>query len=252
MSPIWQDCRGESRIAALKAAGVRIVESQEQIATTILVDSLDEQHVLEDILESTKPVRPPGAETYHYLIWTPFRYPPLPYGSRFGRRIQPGIFYASLELETALAECAYYRFVFLSGLSVPLPGARLTTEHTTFEVHIATARGVALEAEPFSRHAAAISDPVRYEASQTLGAAMREAGVEAFTYRSARDLRAGTNIGVFTLAAIQSRQPERLRQWICTTTPNAVSFIEVHANGRPYGFPLESFLVEGVLPIPAC
>ena len=33
----------------------RIVESQEQVATTKLVESLDEQHLLENLLEFTKP-----------------------------------------------------------------------------------------------------------------------------------------------------------------------------------------------------
>ena len=252
MSAIWQACQGPDRIGPLKITAIRIVESQEQIATTVLVDTLDEQHILEQLLDRTKPAPPHGAEKHHYLIWTPFRYPPLPHGSRFGSRMQPGIFYGSARLETALAECAYYRFVFLSGLSVPLPSERLTTEHTTFEVQVATAAGVALDAPPFSQHAAAISDPLRYQAPQSLGSAMREAGVEAFTYRSARDVRGGTNIGAFTLAAIKRHRPNRLRQWICTTTPTTVSFIEVHTSSQPHRFPLESFLVAGVLPVPAC
>ena len=129
----------------LKATAVRIVESQEQIATIVLVSTLDEQHVLEQLLETTKPALPQGAETYGYLISTPFRYPPLPHGSRFGQRLQSGIYYGSLAIGTALAECAYYRFVFWSGMAVPPPGARLTTAHTTFEVHVAAARGVALD-----------------------------------------------------------------------------------------------------------
>ncbi|MCV6615090.1 MAG: RES family NAD+ phosphorylase [Cellvibrionaceae bacterium] len=37
---------------------------------------------------------------------TPFRYPPLAYGSRFGSTLERGIFYASQELATAFAESA--------------------------------------------------------------------------------------------------------------------------------------------------
>lgn len=236
----------------LKATAVRIVESQEQIATIVLVSTLDEQHVLEQLLETTKPALPQGAETYGYLISTPFRYPPLPHGSRFGQRLQSGIYYGSLAIGTALAECAYYRFVFWSGMAVPPPGARLTTAHTTFEVHVAAARGVALDETPFDQYTSAISDPLQYGASQLLGTAMREAGVEVFTFYSARDADGGKNIGVFTLSAIQSRKPANLRQWICTTTAEAVSFIEVHTNRQPYSFSLNTFLVDGRLPAPAC
>jgi hypothetical protein len=252
VSQIWQDCQGWERIAPLHETAVRIVESQEQIATTELVNTLDEQHVLEQLLETTKPALPQGADAYDYLISTPFRYPPLPYGSRFGQRLQSGIYYGSLTIDTALAECAYYRFVFWSGMAVPPPGARLTTAHTTFEVQVAAARGIALDAKPFNQHTAVISDPAQYGASQQLGSTMREAGVEAFTFHSARDAEAGSNIGVFTLSAIQSRKPVNLRQWICTTTGEAVSFIEVHANRQPYSFSLSGFLVNSILPVPAC
>ena len=250
MSQIWHDCQGWEHIAPLDASAIRIVESQEQIATTELVDTLDEQRVLEQLLETTKPALPHGANAYDYLISTPFRYPPLPFGSRFGQHLQSGIFYASLSINTTLAECAYYRFVFWSGMAIPPPGARLTTGHTTFAIRATTTNGIALDAAPFNQHAAAISDPLQYGASQLLGSAMREAGVEAFIFYSARD--AGRNIGVFTLSAIQSRKPVNLRQWICTTTAETVSFIEVHANQQPYSFPLSAFWVNGALPVPAC
>lgn len=48
----------------------------------------------------------------HYLIFTPFRYPPLKYGSRFGRAFEPSLWYGSLQLKTAFAEVAYYRLRF--------------------------------------------------------------------------------------------------------------------------------------------
>lgn len=252
MESVWTACNGADCIGPLKATATRIVESQEQVATTALVDDAEEQYVLEQLLDASKPTPPPGAEKYHYLIWTPLRYPPLPWGSRFGRRMEAGIFYASVALETALAECAYYRFVFLSGLTVPLPNAKLTTEHTSFQVRVDTGHGLALDKEPFVTFAKDISDPARYETTQSLGAAMREAGVEAFTYSSARDLQGGTNLGVFALKAIKNRRPERMRQWICTTSVDTVSFIEVHTTDQPFSFSCETFHRIGVLPVPAC
>lgn len=250
MSLIWQQCQGTAHIGRLKTTAVRIVESQEQIATMALVDTADEQHILEQLLDRTKPAPPPGAEGYHYLIWTPFRYPPLPHGSRFGLRDHTGIFYASLAIPTALAECAYYRFVFLSGLSAPPPRDRLTTEHTTFEVQVDTPHGIPLDKPPFNEHEAAISDARDYRAAQQLGSAMRDAGVGAFTYRSARG--PGTNVAAFSIKAIKSRRPKDLRQWICTTTSTHVAFTEVHTNESPQSFTLDSFLIDNSLPTPAC
>jgi len=42
-----------------------------------------------------------------YLLFPPFRYPPLKWGSRFGTEYQRGLFYGSQLLATALAEVAY-------------------------------------------------------------------------------------------------------------------------------------------------
>ena len=67
----------------------RIVETQEIAATTGLVDDLEEQHLLEQLLDKVKPSYREGTEKLHYLISTPFRYPPLKYGSRFGDITMP-------------------------------------------------------------------------------------------------------------------------------------------------------------------
>ena len=109
MSEIWRQCKGERHIRPLQGRLVRLVESQEQVATLQLVDTLEEQALLEELLESSKPPVPADAEPLHYLLKTPFRYPPLRWGSRFGRRHEPSLFYAALKLETAMAESAYYR-----------------------------------------------------------------------------------------------------------------------------------------------
>lgn len=121
MSEIWRQCKGERHIRPLQGRLVRLVESQEQVATLQLVDTLEEQALLEELLESSKPPVPADAEPLHYLLKTPFRYPPLRWGSRFGRRHEPSLFYAALKLETAMAESAYYRCVLWSGMAVPPP-----------------------------------------------------------------------------------------------------------------------------------
>ena len=84
MSDIWQACAGRLRPGTLSGTLWRMVESQEEIATNALVDTLEEQAALEYLLDATKPRRS-GLDDLHYLLATPFRYPPLRHGSRFGR-----------------------------------------------------------------------------------------------------------------------------------------------------------------------
>jgi hypothetical protein len=246
-------CHGKETIQPLEILAFRIVESQERIATMTLVDTTDEQMLLEMILDDSKPQ--PSAESngsLHYLITTPFRYPPLAHGSRFGLRTRPGLFYASLDTKTTLAECAYYRFVFWQGMAEPPPMQRIMTEHTTFAITVETDQGIALEKEPFIKYKHEISHPARYQSSQALGEAMREAQVEAFTYTSARATQHGTNIGIFMPRAIKSKRPLRKQLWSCITTTEEVSFIQLHAKTRPVNFPLQQFLHNDVLPMPAC
>ena len=109
---IWETCEGARHLQTISGTAWRLVESQEQIATLGYVDTLEEQAILEELLDSVKPPYPANTESLHYLLKTPFRYPPLRWGSRFGRVHEPGIFYAGCEANTTLAESAYYRFVF--------------------------------------------------------------------------------------------------------------------------------------------
>ena len=54
---------------------LRIVESLEQVATTKITRNLEEQDFLERLIEGSKPGKLDGP--LHYLLATPFRYPPL-------------------------------------------------------------------------------------------------------------------------------------------------------------------------------
>ncbi|MCH9697845.1 MAG: RES family NAD+ phosphorylase [Gammaproteobacteria bacterium] len=250
MERLWQTCDGVTHINTLQTRGVRIVESQEQIATMSLVDSSSEQAILEELLETSKPPCPDNSTSYHYLIKTPFRYPPLRYGSRFGLASQTGLFYASQALETALTECAYYRLIFLSGMETP-PDKHIITEHTTFKVSIETSLGIALNQQPFDYYQASISNPVDYSVSQQLGSDMRDSGVQAFTYHSARGSQPGINIGIFEISAIKSKKPYGLEEWLCSTANDAVTFISKLRKSTRFHFGIDEFLVESQLPSPA-
>ena len=249
MSEIWAACSARAAPVALAGDIFRLVESQEQVATNSLVRTLAEQALLEELLESSKPALPGPAIGLHYLLATPFRYPPLPWGSRFGRRFEPSLFYAARGLDTVLAESAYYRFVFWSGMAAP-PSAPLDTRHTLFSVTIQTLHGLQLQEPPFDAFTDALTNRRRYDATQALGSAMREEGIAAFEYVSARDPQRGINVALFAPAALASNKPTILDEWLCATTAGHVSYYS-----RPGGgireFPRQHFLVDGELPLPA-
>ena len=56
MSPdIWTRCAGASRVRPLHLTAWRAVEAQHQVSTRKLVDSLEEQALLEQLIEGAKP-----------------------------------------------------------------------------------------------------------------------------------------------------------------------------------------------------
>jgi len=251
MLELWQSSSGARRIRSLSAHPFRSVESQHLVSTRKLVDTDEEQRVLEELIDAQKPPRKDEAtRPLHYLLYTPFRYPPLPHGSRFGTRSEPGIWYGSLERRTVLAETAYYRLLFLEGTSAEL--APLDLELTLFRVRVKTPRGVDLTRAPFAMHADELASKSRYAVTQALGRAMREAGVEAFRYRSARDVEGGANLGVFSARAFSERKPNGIESWFCRVERARVEFSEKSLFARrSLAFSREEFLVRGRLPSPA-
>lgn len=246
---IWAVCREAAAPGPLEGELIRVVESQEQVASRNLVDNLAEQALLEELLESSKPAMPADGRALHYLLASPFRYPPLEYGSRFGSRQEPSLFYGALALAPALAETAFYRLIFWRGMATPPPGGRLTTQHTLFAARYASPWGLRLHEPPFSAHEAVLTDPRNYQATQQLGGNMRKAGVELFIYRSARDLDGGLNIALFTPKAFPESAPLWKQGWLCDTRAEEVAFYHKTEGTRVY--PLSRFLVDGELPLPA-
>ncbi|MGH8274598.1 MAG: RES family NAD+ phosphorylase [Gammaproteobacteria bacterium] len=226
-----------------------MVESQEQVATSRLVATLERQSVLEDLLEAAKPAIPHDAVRLHYLLATPFRYPPLHHGSRFGTRGEPSLFYGSRGLSALLSEAAYYRFVFWEGMR-RAPPAPLRTQHTLFRARYRTRGGLKLQNPPFARYRTVLRDPAHYAATQRLGGKMRAAGIEAFEYESARDVEGGINVALFTPRALASHSPQRREAWLCETSAGRVLFSE-RERGRIHAFMRASFLANGKLPQPA-
>lgn len=251
-SRIWTRCAGSSSVRTLSARPFRLVEAQHLTSTRKLVDSADEQAALEAMLEQAKPPLPPAPEFagLHFLLTTSFRYPPLRHGSRFATRFERSPWYGSKQRRTAFAEAAYYRLLFLEGTTADL--GRLEVEVSVFRVAVRTRRGVDLTKPPFDSWKEQISSPVRYDESQALGAAMREAGVEAFRFRSARDPDGGINVALFSPKAFVAKRPETLETWTCVADRRRVEFQKKDFfEQAARSFERALFLVEGVLPAPA-
>jgi hypothetical protein len=226
-----------------------VVEAQHQVSTRKLVDGADEQVLLEEMIDRVKPPAPAGAGL-HYLLFTPFRYPPLPHGSRFGTRIEPGIWYGSRELRTAFAEVAYYRLLFLEGSGATM--GVVTTSLTAFTAPLRTSRGVDLSRPPFDAFRSEIASPSTYVSSQSLGRAMRDARVEAFRYPSARDREGGVNVAALVPSVFGSGQPRSLETWYCAATREGVDVSRADfLRKQRFDFPRAHFLVRGKLPAPA-
>lgn len=251
-SSIWTRCAGASRLRALRLEPWRAVEAQHQVSTRKLVDSAAEQELLEELIDGAKPADPTRGRS-HYLLATPFRYPPLRYGSRFGTRFERGIWYGSEALRTVFAEVAYYRLVFLEGTTADL--GTITTQLTAFTARARTAKGVDLTRPPFDAFRRAIASPAKYDATQDLGAAMRDAGVELIRYPSARDRdepAAGVNVAAFTPAVFGAAKPRNLQTWHCTASRQSVEFAKRDYFGHDaHVFSRNEFLVRGKLPAPA-
>jgi hypothetical protein len=190
------------------------VEAQHVASTTRLVDTLSEQALLEDILERTKPALD-ETKGLHYLLATPFRYPPTARGSRFRASADPGVFYGADEPRTACAELGYWRWRFLmdsEGLQQIGPVA-----HTLFLAR-AQGKGVDLRRKPFARDAAKWTHRTDYTSTQAFALAAREAGLALIRYRSVRDPKGGGCAAVLEPQAFSPRRPLREQTWFLTVS----------------------------------
>jgi len=225
----------------------RMVENQEQAVTVRLTDSLAEHEVLEALLDDSKPPVTRPLKRFDYLLRTPWRYPPLPWGSRFGRRFEPSLFYGSLTRDALLAEAAYYRFLFLEGMSRPFSN-RTISQHTVFQARFASQLSYKLNDAPFARRAKALMHPADYSAAQALGTSIREAGGEVIQYWSARSAEKALNVALLAPRALRSRKHMNPQRCICETRADAVTF---RINREVIELSRQQFLVAGNLPAPA-
>ncbi len=252
MSPtIWTQCGGRRSCGPWAGSPWRVVEGQHLISTRKLVDSDAEQAELEDLLESAKPRVPRHASEsgLHYLLFTPFRHPPLRHGSRFGGRHEPSLWYGSVELRTAMAEVAFYRFVFIE--HSPALRMPLQLELSAFQAEVRSKVAADLTAPAFAPFAAELTSKTDYRPTQALGAEMRADGVEVIRYASAR-WPEGTNVALFTASVFVRREPSVPQTWHCVADRDRIEFgRKTYFERESHAFERRGFLVGGELPRPA-
>lgn len=221
-SPMWTPGALASEARAYRHDIWRVVETQYKTATLRLTDTLAEQAALERVLERTKPPIPPECAGLDFLLAAPFRYAPYPMGSRFRRAGQPeGAFYASETVETAIAETAFHRLLFLAeSPATKFPSQPI--EHTAFGVPCRTRRLIDLTRAPLVRDRAIWTSPADYGPCQDLADAARAGGIEALRYQSVRDPEHRANVVVLSPKAFAARSPRRLQTWHVFPRPHAV------------------------------
>lgn len=206
----------------------RAVEAQHIVSTMVLVDTADEQRLLEDLLEAHKPAVPADASRLHYLLFTPFRYPTSEFGSRFRAPHDPGVFYGADEIRTACAEVGYWRWRFLMA-SPALPELE-PREQTVFQSQL---RGPAIDLRtpPYLRRRRAWTDPDDYGPCQALARQARTAGVQIIRYQSVRDPESGGCAAVLSPGAFARRTPLKLESWYLAVSRDRVRWYRGRLTG---------------------
>ncbi len=202
----------------------RAVEAQHLVATQALVDTLGEQAELERMLDAAKPAidtAGPRGAPLHWLLYTPFRYPPLPSGSRFRGPSDPGVWYGAEHLRTACAELGYWRWRFLNASpDLDLLAAR---PHSVFRARL---RGLAIDLRSgaFAAARADWTDPANYAASQALARRARAARIALVRYESVRDPEHAGCGAALTTGAFAATAPSELQTWLLDVRRDRVTW----------------------------
>jgi len=210
-SNTWTPAALSSDARALAGTCWRLVEAQHHVSTLKLVDSVDDQIVLEQLIETSKPPLPPECRDLHYLLSTPFRYGAVyPTGSRFRRAgVTEGVYYASETPPTAVAEMAFYRLLFFAE-SPATPWPANPAEYTAFCAKCATSKAIDLTRAKYAVDRTRWMHVSDYRYCQALADTARAAKIEIICYGSVRDPGHGMNLALLTCRAFAS--PELLDQ----------------------------------------
>jgi RES domain len=211
------------------------VEAQHTASTMRLVDSLDEQAVLEGTLEASKPKLPSEAAKLHYLLATPFRYRPH-FGSRFRDAFDAGVWYGAEELRTALAEKSYWQLRFL--LDSPAMPELKPVPHTAF-LAVVAGSAIDLTAAPFVRDRAKWTHRTSYAATQALAATARAASIDVIRYASVRDPEHAPCAAVLTARSFKRTKPRLRETWFIAASRTRVRCTTEAGGGPSWEFAVD-------------
>lgn len=210
---IWTPDALSSEACSIEHDVWRLVETQSKNSTMKLVDTLDEQNLLEQLLEDTKPPIPEECAELHYLLFTPFRYDPgKPTAvSRFRYEGQKeGVFYSAFEVDTAVAEMTFYRMLFFSeSPETKLPDN--ACQFTAFTVPIKTSRALDLTNSPLSDDVDLWTDRINYDPCLKLAANAPMADIDCIISQSVRDPGKGKNASILRCRVFAATSPDRTK-----------------------------------------
>lgn len=211
--PIWTPDALSCELRLYEGLCWRLVEAQHRVSTMKLVASLEEQALLEDLLEDTKPPVPSECRHLDYLLSTPFRYDAVyPVGSRFRRAgATPGVFYAGETIATAVAELAFCRILFY-GESPDTPWPKNSSVYTAFSVTVSTSAALDLMASPLVSDRIVWTDPRDYAACQAMADAARAVEARLIRYESVR-APGQANLALLSCRAFSTSAPCERQTW---------------------------------------
>jgi len=219
----WDPAWFDGAIARRAMQVWRGVEAQHIVSTIRLVDTPQEQSLLESLLETSKPELPPTTHPKHYLLTTPFRYSPA-HASRFRPAGAKGQWYGAQSLYGACAELAYWRHRFLLD-STGLRDDVLLVEHSFFQANI-EGSAVDLTLEPWVQARAAWTHTSDYSATHAVAAAAQDRNLQWLVYESVRapDTRCAVAFDPGCLSEPPGSLDRTLQRWICKVSKTAVMF----------------------------
>lgn len=228
----------------------RIIEGQYFTSTRKLVESQEDQDLLELLIDSAKPLHPSdiNPDTFHYLLHTPFRYPPLRYGSRFGSVQERGIWYGAAKATTCMAEVSYYKFLFFDGSEFDFKPMQST--YSAFTAAVKSVRAYDCQRSLPSQELDQVCSPISYSASIPLGQSLREAGGEVVLYPSSRDPKRGQCLAIYHPSVFaQAKRLKQQQEWTVYTDATHVEWRRRTPTGEArHGYVREQFLIDGKLP----
>jgi hypothetical protein len=155
------------------------------------------------------------AVSFERLFSTSFLNPPLSQ-SRFRRPHERGVFYASAEIETAMAEVAFHRHAFLK-LSKSSTATSVTMASLSAQLH-----GQLLDVELLGNKDAIYSTE-SYEHAQSLASEVRAESIPGIHYLSVRSKPRKSNFAIFDPRIL--RPVEGLsRFWVATFSLDKIEF----------------------------